>query len=190
MKRTLSDPVAPPARLRPAAWALALVGTGALLAAVVAPPFLSPVARAPLMAGFHALCHQLPERSFFVDGVQLAACHRCTGIYAGLVLGVLTLPFWRAGAWGRGEGWGSGHGQAPPRSCAHASLEGLLLLIAVAPAALDWGGGVLGLWDGAPASRVATGLWFGAIAGFLFARAVAIRVRAGRGDTGRERAAV
>lgn len=158
MKSALSDPASPVDRLRPAAWLLALAATAALLAGVIAPPFLTPAVRVPLVAGFHVLCHQLPERSFFVDGVQLAACHRCAGIYAGLVLGVLALPLFRrkAGEWGKGA-------------------EGAALLVAAAPAALDWGGEVLGLWPGAAASRVATGLWFGAIAGFLLARAVAVR---------------
>ena len=35
------------------------------------------------------VCHQLPERSFFLDGRQLPVCARCTGLYlsgaAGLV---------------------------------------------------------------------------------------------------------
>lgn len=139
-----------------AAWALALAGTLVLLAAVVLPPVLPPALRGPLVAGFHTLCHQLPERSFAVGGVPLAACHRCTGIYAGLVLGVLVLPFWRSG---RAEGRTSGR-------------EGLVLLVAVVPAALDWGGEVLGVWAGSPISRVGTGLWFGVLAGWLLAYAV------------------
>ncbi len=142
------------------AWALALAAAGLLLAAVLAPPFLPPAVRAPLVAGFHVLCHQLPERSFFLDGVQLAACHRCTGIYAGLALGVLVPALWRPGAWGK-------------------RTEGLALLVAATPAALDWTGEALGLWPGSAASRVVTGLWFGAIAGLLFARAVASRRAAG-----------
>lgn len=154
MKSALSEPAE---RWDRAAWALALAATGLLLTAVAAPPLLPPAVRAPLVAGFHVLCHQLPERSFSIDGVQLAACHRCTGIYVGLVLGVLALPLWR-----RTRRWGKG-------------AEGAALLVAVVPAALDWGGEVLGLWPGAPGSRVATGLWFGVIAGALFARAVAVR---------------
>ncbi|HLU28399.1 MAG TPA: DUF2085 domain-containing protein [Glycomyces sp.] len=157
VKSVLSDAAG---RWDRAAWALALVATGLLLAAVLAPPLLPPVVRAPLVAGFHVLCHQLPERSFFFDGVQLAACHRCTGIYAGLVLGVLVPALWRPGVRGK-------------------RAEGLALLVAVVPAALDWTGEALGLWPGSAASRVATGLWFGAIAGFLFARAVAVRRVAG-----------
>jgi uncharacterized membrane protein len=29
------------------------------------------------------ICHQRPERSFFVNGQQMAVCARCTGLYAG-----------------------------------------------------------------------------------------------------------
>ena len=34
-----------------------------------------------------ALCHRLPERSFFIHDHQLPLCARCTGIYIGLVTG-------------------------------------------------------------------------------------------------------
>ena len=29
------------------------------------------------------ICHQRPERSFFLHGVQMPVCARCTGLYAG-----------------------------------------------------------------------------------------------------------
>lgn len=136
------------------AWALALAATLVLLVSVVLPPFLSPALRGPLVQGFHVLCHQLPSRSFALDGVPLAACHRCTGIYVGLVLGVLALPL------------------LPLHQITRRRFEGSLLLAAVLPAALDWGGDVLGLWTNTVATRVATGLWFGVLAGWLFAHAV------------------
>lgn len=149
-----------------AAWAMALAGTLVLLTAVVLPPFLTPAWRGPLVAGFHTLCHQMPERTFALGGVPLAACHRCTGIYAGLVLGVLVLPL------------------VPFRIPAPTRLEGWILLAAVAPAALDWGGDVLGFWTNTVGSRVGTGLWFGVLAGWLLAHAVSRTGRAlGPGDS-------
>lgn len=57
-------------------------------------PWLSPLAKAsghPLLGEllfriYTPLCHQKPERSFFVCGHQLAFCHRCTAMYSGLVV--------------------------------------------------------------------------------------------------------
>lgn len=47
------------------------------------------------------ICHQIPERSFFYDGVQLSLCSRCIGLYGAVFLtslavviskGRLTIP--------------------------------------------------------------------------------------------------
>ena len=79
---------------------LLLVNSGAILYAGL--PWLSPLATAsghPLIGVFlfrmyKPLCHQLPERSFFVCGHQVAFCHRCAAMYtsivvAGLLFGLL-----------------------------------------------------------------------------------------------------
>jgi len=39
------------------------------------------------------LCHQRPERSFFLFGSQMPVCARCFGIYAGAALAAIALPF-------------------------------------------------------------------------------------------------
>ena len=39
----------------------------------------------------YALCHQMPERSFFFHEHQAPLCARCTGMYLGLLLGVAFL---------------------------------------------------------------------------------------------------
>lgn len=39
----------------------------------------------------YALCHQIPERSFFAHDHQYPLCARCTGMYLGLVTGFLFL---------------------------------------------------------------------------------------------------
>lgn len=61
--------------------------------AAAAPPWLAAhgqaCAAALLYAAFAPFCHQLPERSFAWLGYPWAVCHRCAGIYGGLVLGVL-----------------------------------------------------------------------------------------------------
>ena len=45
-----------------------------------APAALFPVGR--------YVCHQRPERSFFINGRQMAVCARCTGLYAGAAVAV------------------------------------------------------------------------------------------------------
>jgi uncharacterized membrane protein len=49
----------------------------------VAALLLAPAALFPIGA---FICHQRPERSFFVHGQQLPVCARCTGLYAGALL--------------------------------------------------------------------------------------------------------
>jgi uncharacterized membrane protein len=79
---------------------LLLINSGAILYAGL--PWLSPLAKAsghPLIGEFlfriyTPLCHQLPERSFFVCGHQVGFCHRCAALYssivvAGLLFGLL-----------------------------------------------------------------------------------------------------
>ncbi|NQT25092.1 DUF2085 domain-containing protein [candidate division KSB1 bacterium] len=39
------------------------------------------------------ICHQNPDRSFHVLGHSMAVCARCTGIYFGALIGILTFPF-------------------------------------------------------------------------------------------------
>jgi uncharacterized membrane protein len=49
----------------------------------VAALFAAPVALRPVCA---FICHQRPERSFFVAGAPLPVCARCTGLYLGAAL--------------------------------------------------------------------------------------------------------
>lgn len=35
------------------------------------------------------MCHQMPERSFFVCGKQLPLCARCSGILIGYIIGIV-----------------------------------------------------------------------------------------------------
>lgn len=75
-------------------------------------PWLAPLAQANgyrrlgmlLFLIYLPLCHQHPERSFFVQGYQVAYCHRCTAMYTallgvGLIFGLVRrhmrpAPFW------------------------------------------------------------------------------------------------
>ncbi len=38
------------------------------------------------------MCHQMPDRSFSVNGVQMAVNTRCFGIFVGLLTGWLSIP--------------------------------------------------------------------------------------------------
>jgi uncharacterized membrane protein len=73
-----------------------------LIVAMAAASLLLAAAAAPWMAEhgmgvaalivehfFHAVCHQRPERSLWLSGQPWAVCARCSGIYAGLAIGVL-----------------------------------------------------------------------------------------------------
>lgn len=44
------------------------------------------------------VCHQRPERSFFLWAHQMPVCARCAGIYAGAALGALVFGFRKARA--------------------------------------------------------------------------------------------
>jgi len=71
------------------------------------------------------ICHQRPERSFFLFGAPLAVCARCAGIYAGAALMAIA-----EGVWAHPVQQPSSHGGAPAGGAARR-----LLLIAVAPTA-------------------------------------------------------
>ncbi len=41
---------------------------------------------------FSALCHSKPERSIFLNGVQMPVNSRCSGIFSGLLVGIVLIP--------------------------------------------------------------------------------------------------
>ena len=64
------------------AWTASLVGA-AYLASHAAPGSVAHSLAALEYSAGRLICHQRPERSFFLWGVKLPVCARCTGIYAG-----------------------------------------------------------------------------------------------------------
>jgi uncharacterized membrane protein len=101
------------------------------------------------------VCHQLPERSFHIAGVQLPVCARCTGLYAGGLIGAIV---WLARA---------------RRPLAHATARRALVLASI-PTLVSVVSALAGWWDPANALRAVLALPLGVIVGVLVT-AVAVR---------------
>jgi|SRR5205085_2410289 len=145
-------PQVAPARVGARVWLL----WGACVAAALA--WLGLIVGAPLMRArghevvalfayrvFAILCHQIPERSFYLDGQPVAVCARCFGIYAGFALGVVCYPLVRS----------LRRTDTPAR---------LWLLLAALPTGVDFALGFTGLWANTHTSRALTGALLGAVA--------------------------
>lgn len=82
----MDQPTSPPPFPRAWAW------SGLLLALIAVAVFV--FALPPSFLGHldyigAAVCHRLPEHSFFLDGEQLPLCQRCTGTFPGALTGLL-----------------------------------------------------------------------------------------------------
>lgn len=123
----------------------------AWIALILAAPWLMaerhPLASAALYHGFSAVCHQIPERSFHFRGFPMGVCSRCASVYAGFVVGLLLYPFTRD----------LSEGAFPPR---------WILIAASIPMAIDFTGGVLGVFANTFLSRSLTGILFGVVVAF------------------------
>jgi len=95
----------------------------------VAGLLVAPVALRPFCA---FICHQRPERSFFVAGTQLPVCARCMGLYIGAAL---AMPL-----------------ALRARSLPAARRERFVLAAAALPTALTW---ILEFAAGVPVSNTA-----------------------------------
>jgi len=144
-------------------WALTSAGTAVWLASIFLAPWLAGHGQAMasrfLYAVFAPLCHQIPDRCFHLNGLPLAVCGRCLGIYAGFAAGLLAYPL--------------------VRGFSRLSLPSVRLLLALTlPMAVDAGGGILGLWRTPIGLRFATGLAWGSILPYYFIAGVADFFRA------------
>lgn len=139
------------------AWALArwpevwvLLGPAIYLALALAPPLLDLTGReeaARFVFGcFRGLCHQLPERTFHLDGHPMAVCARCAALPLGIVLGAIVA--------GRMCAW-----LAPSRWVRPGFVW---ILIAAVPMALDGFSQLFGFRESTNGLRLATGLILGA----------------------------
>ncbi len=102
------------------------------------------------------VCHQLPERSFFIGTHQLPVCARCTGLYASAVAGFVVWCLFRLLRRGRGI-------EVPPRSAL------VVLAVAAVPTALSVAGGVSGVADGTNLGRAILAIPLGVTAGAIVA---------------------
>jgi uncharacterized membrane protein len=115
---------------------------------VAAPALPVPLAGALYLFG-SAICHQIPERSFHVDGAQLPVCARCLGIYLGAVLAFAVAR--------RGT---------PERGRQVLVAGAIPTMVTVA---LEW----MGLWSPANTVRAAAGVPIGAAVALVVTGAVA-----------------
>lgn len=150
--------------------------------AVLALSWVALIAGAPLAAaggyeatafviyqGLKTVCHQMPERAFWMAGHPLAVCARCFGIYAGFAAMVSVYPLSR-----RLQRAGT-----PQRRA--------WLALALLPTAFDFTLGITGLWANTHSSRFLTGAWLGAWAA-LYVVPGAVEIARQRRDDKRARA--
>jgi uncharacterized membrane protein len=133
-------------------WVLTI---GATPTIAQAPGVWAVVASLAYVAG-SVVCHQQPERSFHLAGVQLPVCARCTGLYIGGALGVLTWLIWR-------------RARRPSPIAIDPIRAALALAIASAPTAITVATAVAGIWDLSNASRATLALPLGFTAGAVLA---------------------
>jgi uncharacterized membrane protein len=138
-----------------------LLVTNSMMFVFVAPPFLAPCLAAMgaelparlIYILYSPTCHQLPERSLFLFGHQMAFCARCTALY---------LAFWVVGLlyglWGLLP-FGQRYRRAPLR------LRWLLILSL--PMIVDGLGQLLGLYTSTNFWRLVTGALAGGSFGFV-----------------------
>jgi uncharacterized membrane protein len=122
------------------------------VAAIIAAPFASAgdyqALAGTIYKAFSYLCHQIPDRSFFVDEHPFAVCARCTGIYAGFAAAAFFYPLIR-----------------PLRQTETPARKWLFL--AAAPLAIDWSIEFFGIANNTHTSRFLTGALLGATAVFF-----------------------
>ena len=132
-------------------WAtVSLIGVLLLLAIVGAPLALAnghSMLAGDIYKGFSYLCHQLPDRSFHIDGHQFAVCSRCTGLYVGFALMAIAYPLIR-----------------PIKATTTPAL--LWLILAAIPIAVDFSLGYFNIWANTHASRFITGALLSSVAVF------------------------
>lgn len=131
-------------------WLISVAVVFAILSLIVIAPLTAEThgrIATSIYGGFAILCHQLPERSYFISGHKLAVCSRCTGLYAGFAFTFLLYPLLRPL---RSVDW------PPP----------VWLVLASVPMTIDVGLTFLGIWENTHTSRLLTGMLLGGVSVF------------------------
>lgn len=132
-------------------WLLIASGSLAVMIIIIGAPLALADGHGALAATiyqtFSHVCHQLPERSFFIKGHPFAVCARCTGIYAGFAAATVLYPLVRS----------LRQTEAPARKW---------LFIAATPLAIDFAIEFSGIGHNTHSSRLFTGALLGAVAVF------------------------
>jgi len=132
-------------------WIVGAAIVASLVSLIVVAPLAAATGHNEIAAGiyraFGVLCHQLPERSFFIDGHKFAVCSRCTGLYGGFALTLLLYPLVRS------------------LRTTHMPARKWLVLAAI-PLLVDFSLTFFGLWENTHASRFLTGLLLGSVSVF------------------------
>jgi uncharacterized membrane protein len=130
------------------AWLIVSIGTLLFVSLIVMAP-LAAAAHHDSLAGtlyhsFGLLCHQLPERSFFIAGHKFAVCSRCTGVYLGFVVTLALYPLLK--------------------SLRRTDLPARKWLIAASvPLLIDFGVTFFGVWENTHTTRFLTGMLLGSV---------------------------
>jgi len=90
------------------------------------------------------MCHQIADRSFFINGNQMPFCARCTGIFLGVTIGFFLMIFLKI--------------QLDKKFI-------YLIILGILPIGVDGLGQLIDLWESTNLTRVLTGLLIGIITG-------------------------
>ena len=141
-----------------------MIRHAALAPCVLSVLWFAAITAAPLGVTFpyiigSAICHQRPERSFWIAGAPMPVCARCTGLYASAAVGsVLALA--------------AAHGSLRTSKLGSSRRVRLALAVTAVPTAItlvvEW----LDLASPSPVVRAAAAVPIGAAAGWIVTTAV------------------
>lgn len=132
-------------------WLISAATVSFLVSLIVVAPLAAASGHNDLAQGiyraFGTLCHQLPDRSYFINGHKFAVCSRCTGLYGGFAFTLLIYPLLRS----------LRNVTTPPRT---------VLILAAVPLLIDFSLTFFGVWENTYTSRLLTGVLLGSVAVF------------------------